>query len=127
MPFSFFLLNLLRLNIRASDEDLLNQHLLRGICILHQPGLAVLRKEATVIEIFTARFLGPPHGDILPIYCPKSVGDIPSISELFLDLFSVFRSGNSGQALFLKFSKDKEAGNRDEFTNGSLANQPAIL
>ena len=76
------------------------------------------REKALVVVIFPVRSLGLLYGDMLPILCPKSIWDIPSISELLLDLFPVFRGGRAGQVLVLEFSKDGMADTRDEFTNG---------
>ena len=50
------------------------------------------------------------------------MADIPSGSEL-LDLFLVFWSGGADQILFVEFSKDGPADNKDEFTYGASANK----
>ena len=55
------------------------------------------------------------------------MGDIPSGSELLLDLFPALSSGRAGQILFLEFIKDNPANLGDEFTYGGSANQPVIL
>ena len=54
-------------------------------------------------------------------------GEIPSGSGLLLYLFSVFWIGEAGQILFLEFSKDGPADNRDKFTYSASANKPVIL
>ena len=77
-----------------------------------------------VVVIVTPRLL---HGDMLAIYCPYSMGDIPSCSEIFLHFFPVFRVSDQAQILFLEFIKDGLADLGDEFTYGGLSNQPAIL
>ena len=58
---------------------------------------------------------------MFPVKCPKSV------AALFLDVFSVFRSGRAVQILFLEISKDCLADNRDAFTYGGSENQTVIL
>ena len=47
--------------------------------------------------------------------------DIPSGSELSLDLFPILRSGGAAQILFLVCSKDDPADNRGKFAYGACA------
>ena len=48
--------------------------------------------EALVFVIFTPRSLWLLHDNMFPVKCTKSVKDIPSGSELILDLFPVCSS-----------------------------------
>ena len=124
MLLSIFFLKLLRFDIFASDEDHVTQHLPTGICILHQPGLVASGKRSLVFVIFTSISLWLSHGNMFPVYCPKSVRDIPSGSKLLLDLFPVSKVGTS---ILLEFSKDGLADIGDKFPYGDSANQPVIL
>ena len=53
--------------------------------------------------------------------------DIPSGSELYLNLFPAFRSGRAAEILSLEFIKDGPADLGNEFTDDGLANQPVTL
>ena len=55
------------------------------------------------------------------------MGDIPSISELFLNLSPSFKSGRACQILFLILIKDGPADNRNEFIYGGSSNKTVIL
>ena len=61
-------------------------------------------KEAHIIVKFTPISLWLVHGNMFPIFCPKSM-NIPSGSELILDLFPVFRRGRADEILSLGFDK----------------------
>ena len=64
---------------------------------------------------------------MLPLYCPYSIGNIPSGSELQLHLLTHFRISRAVQIFVLELSKDGLADLGDEFTDGGLANQPVLL
>ena len=64
---------------------------------------------------------------MLPVYCPNTMENIPSGSDLRSQLFPVFRVSRAGQIFVLEFSKDGLAALRGEFTDGGAANQPVIL
>ena len=66
-------------------------------------------QDVSKIILMRYRFLNEESSKILVQECR----DIPSVSRLLLDLFPVFRSGRAGQILFLEFSKDGPAENRD--------------
>ena len=64
---------------------------------------------------------------MLPVYGPKSMGDTPSGSELFLHPFLLLRSRRAVQIFVLEFSKDGLTDLGDKVTGGGSANQPVIL
>ena len=74
----------------ASVENLhlmkihLTHNLPRGINILCYSGIAAPVKKTLVVVVVIARFLWLLHGNMLPIYCPYNIGDIPSGSKLHL-------------------------------------------
>ena len=129
MPSSIFFLKLLQLNVYASDEDPLDltftkRNLYSALTRTCRTGE---KKSLYVLLIFIPRFLWLLHDDMFPIYCPESVGDIPSSSELLLHLFAVFSIGRACQTLFLEFSKDGPTDLGDKFIDGGLAKQPVVL
>ena len=63
---------------------------------------------------------------MLPVYCPYSMGDIPSGSKL-LHPFPLIRAIREVQIFILEFTKDESADLGDECADGGLANQPVIL
>ena len=64
---------------------------------------------------------------MLPVYCPYSMGVIPSGSGLLLNLFPVSRVSRAAQIFVLEFSKDGLADLEDDLTDVRLDNQPVIL
>ena len=64
---------------------------------------------------------------MLPVYCPYSIGDISSGSELLFLPFLLLRASKTVQIFILEFSKDGLADLGDEFTDGGLVNQPVKL
>ena len=62
-----------------------------------------------------------------PVWCPYSVGDIPSGSGLLLHPFPLIRAIRVAQIFILEFSKDGSADLGDEYVDGGLANQSVIL
>ena len=110
MPSSIFSLKSLLLKFCASDEGPFNPTLTQG-------------KECLVVVIVTARFLWILHGNMLPVYCPYSMGDIPCSSELLPNLLPVFRVSRAAKIFALEFSKDGSA----VLGGGFTAEQPVIL
>ena len=105
----------------------LTQHLPRGICNWHRPGLAAPGKRSPCSCNIHSQISWAPSWQYVFHLVPLEHGDIPSGSELFLHIFPVFRVSRVCQIFFLEFSKDCSTDLGDEFTDGGLANQPVIL
>ena len=105
----------------------LSKHLPKGICSLHQPALAAPGKRSPYNCNIHSQISLALSQWYVSCLCPKNMDDILSGFKLLIVLFPVFRGGRKDQILFLKFSKDRWADNRGEFTYGGSANQPVIL
>ena len=100
----------------------LTQHLHRGICSLHQQGLAALGKRSLYNCNIHSQISLASSWRYVSHLVPQEPG-----SELPLNLFLVFRSGRAGQIFFLDFSKDGPANFGDEFTYGDTVRMCTFL
>ena len=89
--------------------------------------LAAVGKKALVVVIVTAGFLWLLHSDMPAAYCPYSIGDIQSGSELLLYRFPIFKVSGVAQIFVLEISKKGLENMDDKFSNGGLDNQLLIL
>ena len=106
----------------------LTHSLSTAICdMVHRPGPREPGKRSLVVVIVTALFIWLLHGDMLLIYGPYNMSDIPSGLELLLYPFLFIRAVRATKIFVLEFSKDGSRDLLDKFADGSPANQPVSL